>query len=330
MTISSLEKQGYDLTAEEVEALNDKLIKEFKAALDDMKDASSRVYSGPLGGVDKADYLVEMNKGKRFSKYRADIKQTFDAIWRKAVRAIVEGSEISFINNYYRQQYALNWMLTDPYFKNVNLSAVTSSVLGTYTRKEYIPFIPKYGKLLDTLKANRSAYVSRLDSIITQGVIQGKGADEVGREISKVLNISVNKAITVSRTEMQRNLNSGAYSIFADMTAGGIPLERRLIATLDTRTRKQSGDMDGQVATEKGFKYPNGVRYLIPGNTGHPEWDINDRETVTTVTEGDSPNIRSGRNPDTGKTEIMDYGSFDDWMTRYGLTRTASGKIVKK
>ena len=60
----------------------------------------------------------------------------------------------------------------------------------------------------------------------------------------------------------------------------GIEVQKVIMAIRDSRTRDQSRTMNDQVADENGlFTYPNGVKGL-PGNTGIPEYDINDRETI--------------------------------------------------
>jgi hypothetical protein len=87
--------------------------------------------------------------------------------------------------------------------------------------------------------------------------------------------------------------------------------------------------MDGQrVGVDEPFTYPNGVKAFTPGTTGIAKYDINDRETVIDIIDGESPKIRRGRNPITGENEVFSYKSFSSWAKENGLTKNKYGELL--
>jgi hypothetical protein len=73
---------------------------------------------------------------------------------------------------------------------------------------------------------------------------------------------------------------------------------------------------------------------MTPGTTGNPSYDINDREGVGDLVNGEEPSIRRGRNPvknpKTGKyeTEVFSYKTFDQWAKDNNLTKNKYGQII--
>lgn len=327
MTVRELQARGYKLTQIEVDKLNKQLLAEYKIALDEIRAKVSKIYTTVLDGVDKRDWFFEMNKYNRLSKIKMELRKVYSSI--KISNTIIEGSELGFNNNYFRQQYSLAWM-QQTIFKNVNEDQLVASILGKINNRNASIFIPKYGNVVQTMKNNKAATIAKLDGIMNQAIIQGKGARTISREIKDLLGISAKKAMTISRTEVMRNMNNGSYAAYLGAREDGVELGRMLIATLDSRTREQSGNMDKQIANKDGlFRYPNGA-IALPGNTGNPAYDINDRETVIEIVKGFEPETRIGRNPVTGKNETMDFIDFPEWMKRNNLKRDRGGKIVKK
>jgi len=328
VTISELQSKGYTLTSGEVDALNKRILSEYKKALKASKARISRDFTKHLSTKDVSQWAVIMNKGNKLKNLRSDTHTVINKMWAKVTKLFIEGSEIAFRNNYYRQLYAVNWMLEKSSFQAVNENAVAASVLGEVNRVADAAILPKYGKLVDVLKKNKLATIQKMDSIVAQAILQGKGPAVVSREMKDLLNTSLTNATRISRTEVMRNLNSGSYTNYLTMKNKGA--ERHYVSTLDTRTRAQSGFLDGQVATDEGFLYPNGNRYQVIGNTGIAAYDINDRCSEVTIIDEQSPDMRSGRNPSTGKTELISYVNFPQWMKQNGLKRLPSGKIVSK
>jgi SPP1 gp7 family putative phage head morphogenesis protein len=330
MTIQKLQELGYTLTEKEANLIYKKVYEEYKKALLSVKGNVKDTYSKYLTGEDTKNWLLIMNGHNRLDKLKSSSAKIMSKSLTKIKRLYLSASELAFRNNYYRQMYAAQWLLEKDTFVNVNEHTVMASVAGEYNKCVDVNVYPKYGKLVDTLNKNKQVTINKLDSIITQAILNGNGINEVSKQIANVLNTSMSSATRIARTEMMRNLNTGAYTSFVEMSEKGANIKRQYLAALDTRTREQSSRMDGQIANKDGFLYPNGNRYQIIGNTGVARYDINDRCTEVKIIEDIPLDTRSGRNPVTGKTEIIDYVTMPQWMKNNGLFYDKNGKIVSK
>lgn len=302
----------------------------------DLKSAYAK-----LAGVspDNAGYYNELLKYNRLTALQRSTAEAYRKAARKAGLGQYAASQLALSNQYYENQYTINWFSDAPYFSTLDQKIVEVSVYGTpkiwesikaSNRDKYGPYLPQYGTLSELLNANAAKDLEMVSRTITQRLRQGKSYSIVARDLRKIFNTTANNAIRIARTEGNRNLNSGAFANSQAAMDAGIQLERMYLATLDTRTREQSAAMDGQVRpADKPFEY-GGLSWFIPGNSGNPAYDINDRCTVIDRVDGKNPALRRGRNPATGQTEVADFGSFDDWMSQNNLTRNKSGRIVSR
>lgn len=133
-------------------------------------------------------------------------------------------------------------------------------------------------------KGHHARAIQQIKSEITQGLVQGNSYSQTAAEITDRVNGLANNVVRIVRTESHR-VQVKAANTALDLTIKnakklGIQLVKVISSVLDSRTRPQSQSMHGQVAGSDGlFLYPNGV-HALPGETGVPGWDINDREIV--------------------------------------------------
>jgi hypothetical protein len=141
--------------------------------------------------------------------------------------------------------------------------------------------------------------------------------------------IARNNAERIIRTETHRTRSLGHYAASQDAKSQGARIRRQIVSVLDDRTRAQSAAVDGRYENEDGlFLYPGGVLVAVPGDSGVPGWDINDRESVIDVVEGWDPETRRARNPATGENEVIGMQSFREWADAVGLRRNRYGELV--
>jgi hypothetical protein len=178
---------------------------------------------------------------------------------------------------------------------------------------------------------NRIKSLQNIQTSITQGLIQGKSFQQTAKDVKKVLDSTASQALTVVRTESIRNMNAGAFANHNQSVAQGIKMQRQILSVLDDRTRPQSQTIDTRIADKDGFfTYPGGILVSFPGNSGVAAFDINDRETVIEIIDGQSPELRRGRNPLTGKNEVMSFKSYSDWMDDNEFAQNKTGRWVVK
>lgn len=162
----------------------------------------------------------------------------------------------------------------------------------------------------------------KVKEVINQAIIKGDGIKEVTKILKAVLGAGYNKARRIARTEIHRIMEQAAQDQFKyARDTLKIDLRKMLVSTLDTRTRPQSAQMDGDISNENGeFLYPDG-RWHIPGNTGNAKWDVNDRERSIEIIEDYGPIIRR-----TKEDGVIPYENFEKWATDKGITHNIYGE----
>lgn len=303
MTLKELQEQGYDITREEYMALHGRVTSELKTALDDSRRKLRKLYD-KLDSVKPEDYYVTAVKYNRLSKLEDDLIKAYKAAARKSGTAIKNASELAISNSYYRQQFAATLGVST--LEDVNMifttlpeEVVKTSVYGTATKfneKFGKPndYVAKSGTLLEAvLDKNRQADVDKIRTAVTQALTNGEGYQKASGRIKKVLDTTATNAERIMRTEGHRNQLSGQYAMTQQAREQGVNMVRQIVSVLDSRTRPQSAQVDGLKENEDGvFIYPGGVPVRVPGNSGVPGWDINDREAVIDVIDGVEPTTR--------------------------------------
>ena len=355
-----MNEKGFKDTQAEIKRFNTLIAAEYRKAMDEINRDIRQVYDRIIGGrsysevaqllKEQSSWLyAQANKFDRLQSLQKKIQTEYIKASIKAGNMTVEASKTAITNNFYRQQYSIAFASDIQLsFSVLNPKVVEVSVLGTprvwktlqakvlkSIEKKYgnlTAYQAKYGGTLSSLLAkNRKVDIAKLQSALNQGLIQGKSYTKTVKDIKTVLKSSTYQAMRVVRTESNRNMNAGAYAAHNVALSEGLELTRVILATLDSRTREQSQRVDDMQEDENGmFHYPGGVLVEFPGNTGNPAWDINDRETVIETLEGERPEQRTGRNPLTGESEIMNYTDYDNWMSNNGMAQNGTGRWMIK
>lgn len=257
-----------------------------------------------------------LGKYKRLDSLKQQIEQELYNL--TGVKPIIDKSiQSSVIQGYYTSNWAVESSTgLDFNLPILNKEAIKASLLNPVDAIKWA----------DRLKKNLADTIQQTQNAITQGIIQGKGYQETARNLKNALDISYNKSIRIIRTESHRaqveGRNTSVENILPKAKRLGLEPKKILRAVRDNRTRPQSAYMDGKEAGEDGlFEYPEGVRGL-PGQTGRPEWDINDRESIVTEFSNWSPEIREKR-----KGLQEQYGSnFTEWAKKKGLSKNIYGQ----
>lgn len=205
---------------------------------------------------------------------------------------------------------------------------------GSDARRLFGPpewWMPKRAALSKELAAKRRAAIASILAALSAAVLAGSGlygalravrrhvgskfAKGVGKRRRVVLRGAAAETAKLARTEGNRLMNAGLLaSGLALYGVGTEVLMKEWVAVLDSRTREQSRDMDGQVVAADGlFVYPNGATSMYPGMSGCPEYDVNDRCSCVTYLEADT-GAWMGADPLTGAVSPFSWKSFDGWL----------------
>jgi len=359
MTLQQLNEAGYSQTEKELKKFYGMMSKEYKTALDNIRAELQGIYNKITGDRSPAQVaallkdnpawlFTEAMKFDRLTGLQRSIQTEYMAASIKAANMTVEASKLAITNSFYKQRYALTFASPVKLsFAVLNPKVVEISVLGSpkvwkgiakaakeAAEKKYgdlTKYQAKHGTLTDVILSNRQKDLQKIQSVITQNLIQGKGYGSAAKEVKAILNTTASNAARIVRTESARNMNAGAYASHRTAQAQGLDVKRQILSVLDDRTRQQSQEVDTRFEDDDGFfHYPGGLLVDYPGNSGVAAYDINDRETVIEVVDGQSSDQRRGRNPETGKNEVMDFKDYESWAKSNGMRQNASGRWVYK
>ncbi len=341
MTYQDANRSAYNLTAREIGQVENMMVDDYNAALKEINRKLRKVYNEILDGVKPDRYYAVMTKYNRLKNLNKEVQAAYLKHARSAGRKIEASSKVAISNAYYRNLYLIEWSGKEV-FTLLPDDVIKASVYGTpqeWARiakdfGEQSKYLPQSGTLLEELiKKRRPQVLADIESGIRQGLIQGEGYRKTARKIRDVMGTDINRALKITRTEGHRNMMQGNYAASQTAKAQGVEMKRQIVSVLDDRTRPQSAQVDGEIENDQGyFQYP-GQLVQIPGNSGRPEWDIYDRESVINIIDGVEPTTRRARapsGPNEGETDIISFKYFDEWAKENGLTRNRYGQLLSK
>lgn len=345
MNFSEMQLAGDRATVAEVATYNREIALEYRRAYQSIKLEIEKLYS-KLAGLPEEEWIRYAYQRERLLGLQSRITEEYNRAALKAGKIQIGASRTSMANNYYRQQYAVDFATSAEMFTALPTKVIEISVKGTpevwadiektaldNIETKFGPsgaYQPKSGTLTETLVKNRNLDVSKLKSSITRSIATGKDVKAAARDIRKIIETTTSNAERIFRTENHRNRSNADWANYQQFKNQGIDLWREIVSVFDDRTRAQSARVDGKIDKDgSGFLYPDGIYYQVPGATGVPAYDINDREKVVTVIPGlEAESQRRGRNPLTGKNEVFSYKDFPEWAKEHGLKKNKYGELM--
>jgi hypothetical protein len=347
MTLQSFQQAADERIDKQVNRFNRELTRHYATARDQIQSELERLYARVLDGVDPDSYYAVAVKFDRLSRLQGKVREAYLEAARKAGVTIREASRLAMSNSYAYNSYAVSAAVGTAQGVALNFTALPRDVVelavsGAAERfadleRKYraklgpmANYVPSHGgSLRDILLTRRNTDLKRVQDTVVQALIQGKSVSRATTDLTRAIAISRNNAERIIRTETHRTRALGHYAASESAKAQGARLRRQIVSVLDDRTRAQSARVDGQMEDENGqFTYPGGVKVTVPGNSGVPEWDINDRERTIDVVEGFEPETRRARDPVTGENEVIGFTRFDAWADSVGLRVNRYGEYV--
>lgn len=133
--------------------------------------------------------------------------------------------------------------------------------------------------LYKRLGVDTQALKTEIRGSVSRGIASNASWGQVARNIQNRMNIGLNRAIRIARTEGHRIQNESRYDAQVMAKQRGANVVKQWDATLDRRTRPTHQQLDGQIREiEEPYVIPsNGRRGMYPGEFGVAEEDINCR-----------------------------------------------------
>lgn len=150
---------------------------------------------------------------------------------------------------------------------------------------------------------------SKVNSAITQGILQGKPIREVAKNLESVTDMTKNAAIRNARTMNTYARNVGRLKSYERADKLGVKTRKMWLATLDGRTRHSHRMMDREIV-DLDEEFSNGL--MEPGDPDGDGGEIyNCRCRMIGVPQGVNPNIFTD---DRVSAYLDDNGmSYEEW-----------------
>lgn len=176
-------------------------------------------------------------------------------------------------------------------------------------------------KWSDSVNEAVNSLVKQIRSEITAGLIEGKGYSGMTSAIKDRIDKSFGASRRIIWTETHRVQTAGRLLGIkkAQAQVEDVDIQVKWLATLDQKTRRNHGAMDGKAQDENGeFTFTTMTGSVIkvqgPGLTGTTD-DIHCRCTITTEFDGITPQFRK----DNESKEVIPYKTYDEWYkAKYG------------
>lgn len=301
--------KAHQLTDEQLADLEKRIAAEYKKAADELqekidayfesfakRDAETKALIGTIVNgreYTEKDYqqwrLTQIGRGKRF-----------EALRDKLAERMTRANEVTaaYINGDMAKIFAMNHAYTIQTIKEKaggRLDEVDFILFDEHTVKRLLveqpDLMPYYPEARAIKRKIDLAYGKRqITSVVTSGILQGQSINQMARNLmDRVTDMNRTSAFRAARTAITEAENAGRQAAAEELESKGVVLNKRWIATNDSRTRHDHAMADGQIVMND-MPFEVGGEYLMfPGDSsmGASGWNIyNCRCTRTTEIAG--------------------------------------------
>jgi SPP1 gp7 family putative phage head morphogenesis protein len=325
MSIQSLQTQAHELTDKRIEQQAREILALYRSERESILSLLKTTYAEYLVNTDVSDYWVVMNQYKRLEKLNKEMQGIFLDTTRKAYSQVKQGLTEVVEEGYYRSRYVTESFsgilgiketapLLNPLVTELAVTGdldIWKAIRNERLKEIALGIVPKTGKTLKQILAdNATADLTKIQQTVKQGFISGVSYNKQVESLKPIFANSAYKTQRVVRTEGNRCYNAGVYT---ESKTSNVSKKKRWIATLDDRTRDEHGALDGTTIGIDEYFRIGSDRALYPGNFTEARNNISCRCTTIEIIEGLEPTVRRGKNPITGKSEIITYKNYDEW-----------------
>lgn len=167
----------------------------------------------------------------------------------------------------------------------------------------------------------------RVQSVITQGIIQGESIPNLSKRLLDVTEGDYKAAVRNARTMMTGIQNAGRIDAYDRANSLGIPVRKQWLATLSVRTRHWHRQLDGAIApNDEPFENDYG-KIMFPGDPdADPANVYNCRCTLIAAIEGFELDVTD---PSVRPQDGLKGMSYDEWLEGKGKSEKISAQTEK-
>lgn len=249
---------------------------------DDYRRALRNVKSDIAGMVEKYPTYDEMIAYKRLEKLEKSISDTITQLTDSQKASMKDFLGKAVTDGYNTQAYALETSsMGSISFASMTEKTVALNKLNNYQRITWV----------DATTENGAMTIRRMNSMLSQGIIEGLGYQEIARTMSEQMNMAFYRMERIARTEIHKAQQFGRKLGFDEASKSDIAVNKLWISAVDERTRPNHLSMNRKTANQESendeFRFDfvtmggNAIRVDGPGLTNTTD-DINCRCSLIT------------------------------------------------
>ena len=203
----------------------------------------------------------------------------------------------------------LTQTLKDDYYKNVyNISKekgflANFSGIDNKTIERVLSYPWSGSNYSERIWNNKKQLGRTIKNEMVQMIIRGESSDKVAKRISEKMDSSYKNAVRLVQTEHSYVMNEASKYTYEDLN-----IEKyEFLATLDKRTCKDCGKLDGKV-----FNLKDAITGL-----NYPPLHPNDRCTTVPYYEDDEDDTRFARDENGKRIEVPANMTYEEWAKKY-------------
>lgn len=209
----------------------------------------------------------QMMVGKRWEEMRDTLAQDYHNA-NMIARSITEGymPEVYAINHNYGTFEVEKGSLIDTYYTLYDRQTVERLIKDGEV--SLLPPPKEGGKTAKRLAENKDLKWNqqKVTSAITQGILQGDNIDKIAKRLEAVTDSNYKAAVRNARTMTTGAQNAGRVDSYKRAQDMGIEMRQTWVATLDSRTRHEHRQLDGQTVDIGEPFEVDGEKIMYPGD----------------------------------------------------------------
>ena len=320
---------AHRLTDQALAALEKQIAEEYKKAAEELQERIGAYFEQlkkrdaeqlqrlKAGEITEADYkqwrLAQIGRGKRFEALRDRVAERMTAA-NTVAAAYINGRTpgIYSLNRNYAAYTIERQAGADVGFALWDQQTVRRLIVEQPELMPYYPPERTVQRSIDLAWGKR-----QISAQLTSGILQGESIQQLADRLqTNIPNMNRDSAIRAARTAVTGAQNAGRQDGYAAAVKMGIELEKRWLATLDSRTRHDHAAADGQTVAEDRPFIVGGHELMYPGDPSGPGHEIyNCRCTMIAQVKGvdRSGAKRWDRDPETGENVVIEDMTYAQW-----------------
>lgn len=317
---------GHQLTEKELASLEKRITSVYKEAWEELEKAVIDYFSKFAERDEKMKKLVGTivngeewteEKYKQWRLAQIGRGERFDDLTIKVAERMTKANEtvVAYVNDATPSIYSLNrnyaaytieQIAGDVGFTLWDESTIKCLIVEQPDLMPYYPAKRAVNRGIDLAYGKR-----QISAAVTSGILQGKSIKGLADDLqTRISTMNLDSAIRTARTAVTNAQNAGRQDSYVAAEKMGIEMEKEWVAALDSRTRPEHAEADGQIVPIDEPFIVGGEKLMYPGDRSGSPWNVYNCRCTQIARVKNVPEATERRSSD-GVVKNM---TFKEWM----------------